>query len=169
MRKNLIRTVLASAVLVGLSGVASAGGSAGSFGVGAEYTLLGIGGASVNFDQGDFHVGGFFGFSSNNAGVNGGQTRIDFGGRFFYHVHSTAMSDFGIGAQVGLRFDDDESPADDDFTGFYVDLGAQIRTFLSSNVALSATVGVGIAAADDDGEVLAGDVIGVGGIHYYFF
>lgn len=169
MRKNLVSTVLSVAVLIGLSGVAAAGGSAGSFGVGAEYTLLGVGGASVNYDQGDFHVGGFMGYRSDGPNDNDDRYELDLGGRFFYHLHSTAMSDFSLGGQVAIQMLDDALPDDQDATIFEVDLGAQIRVFVASNVALSATVGLALATADADEVQISGNVVGNVGIHYYFF
>ncbi len=169
MRKILSTSALSTALLLGLSGVAAAGGSPGSLGVGAEYTLLGIGGASVNFDQGDFHAGGFFGYRSDGPSTDDENYELDLGGRFFYHLHSTAMSDFSLGGQLGLQLLNDALPGGEDATVVEIDLGAQIRVFVVSNVALSATVGLAIGTADAEEVQVRGNVIGDVGIHYYFF
>jgi hypothetical protein len=166
MRKILTSSVVASALVLALVAPASAGGAAGSVGVGAEYMLRSsVGGISLNFDGGTFHAGGFVGFTDNPPGPD--NSILDLGGRFFYHLHATAMSDFGVGGALGFRFVN--GPGDDDRTELYFDLGAQIRAFIASNVALSATLGVGIGAADASGVIFAGEINGGLGIHYYFF
>ena len=148
------------------SGLAHAGGQSGSFGVGAEfqYNALALGGASLNYDAGEFHVGGFLGFSDPDGPDN---TAFDVGGRFFYHVHSTAMSDFGIGGSLGIlsaRFMGNP----DRQTLVFLDPGAQIRLFLAANVAISASLGVSIGVVDASGVEITGQTIGAG-LHYYFF
>jgi hypothetical protein len=170
MRNLLVSSAILGAGLLVHASDAHAGGSPGSLGVGAEFTLLGMGGASINFDQGDFHVGGFLGIYDDDAGPNDIDI-VEVGARFFYHLHSTAMSDFSIGGQIGFRQMSIED-ADDD-TDFTIDLGAQIRAFVASNVAISATIGIGVFSDNDDGGndfvVLTGDLVGIAGIHYYFF
>ncbi len=172
------KTSLFAAMLVlGVAGAADAGGQAGSIGVGAEYQISGLGGVSLNADQGDFHVGGFVGF---NDGGDADDTIVSLGARFFYHVHSTSMSDFGIGGSFGL-VSLPEPPGDNDrLLGVYIEPSAQIRLFLASNVALSATLGVVIGVVDAEGVAITGQTIGGSatddfglsggaGIHYYFF
>lgn len=166
-----MRTILAAALSLATLTVAApawAGGSEGSIGVGAEYTLLGTGGLSVNYDAGAFHAGGFIGYYKDVAPAVG-EWDLDLGGRFFFHVHETAMADFSLGGQLGIQLQNNVGAPDNDFTIVTIDLGAQIRVFLQSNVALSATLGVGIATADGDGFALTGGTIGSAGIHYYFF
>jgi hypothetical protein len=168
MRNLMIMTALGTALLATQAGDAAAGGEEGTIGVGGEFTLLGVGGLSVNYDAGMFHAGGFLGYSDADlAFVDAGI--IDIGGRFFYHVHDTAMSDFSVGGQVGIRHFSIEEPADDE-TDFTVDLGGQIRAFIVPNVAISATLGLGLVADDgeEDGFVLTSDITGICGIHYYF-
>jgi len=173
--------LFAGLLVMAAAGVAHAGGQAASIGVGAEYQLSGIGGASVNYDAGSFHVGGFVGFADPEGRNN---TILDVGGRFFYHVHSTAMSDFGVGGNLGIAsYHDMVMGVDEKLTGVFVEPSVQIRLFLASNVALSATVGVVIGVADANGVALTGQSFGgeltvlggnIGissgaGIHYYFF
>jgi hypothetical protein len=150
------------------SGLAHAGGQSGSIGVGAEFQLSGIGGASLTYDAGDFHVGGLIGFGDN---VPMSANYFEVGARFFYHLHSTAMADFGIGGNLGVASVDVMGMADR-ATLVYLEPGVQIRLFLAANVALSFTTGVSIGTIDADGVTISGQNTGVnfaGGIHYYFF
>jgi hypothetical protein len=145
---------------------ASAGGVAGSIGVGAEFDIRGVGGLSANYDAGKFHVGGFLGYF-NPAGDN--NTEIDVGGRFFFHLASTASSDFGLGGLIGIQ----NVPSGANRQSFLViEPGFQIRTFIVPNVALSFTVGMEIGTAvsgpSSDELNITGNIIGQGGIHYYF-
>jgi len=157
--------MLAALLVMGASGIASAGGSPGSLGVGAEFQLNGFGGPSLNYDAGDFHVGGFLGFDDPDGPDN---TLFGVGARFYYHVHSTAMSDFGLGGTFSVISTPSGMPMDDRFTDVFLEPGAQIRLFLASNVAISATAGIQIGVVDADGVAIRGQTIG-GGIHYYFF
>ncbi|HEY5920376.1 MAG TPA: hypothetical protein VIV11_01840 [Kofleriaceae bacterium] len=148
------------------SGIAQAGGQAGSLGVGAEFQLSGLGGASLNYDAGDFHVGGFLGFDDDDGADN---TIWSLGARFYYHVHSTAMSDFGVGGSLGIvSFPEMGGPDPDRLTGVFLEPGVQLRVFLAANVAISAATGVSLGVVDASGVVISGQVI-TGGIHYYFF
>jgi hypothetical protein len=163
------------------AGIAHAGGQEGSVGVGAEYQLSGLGGPSVNYDAGAFHAGGFFAFYDQKGANN---TVFEFGGRFYYHLHSTAMADFGLGGGIGLANVPDVvvgGMGTGSSTLLFVEPGFQIRLFLASNVALSATAGLMIGTADADGVAVTGQAFGGGttlngigfsggaGIHYYFF
>lgn len=173
--KNKLMLVSGLAVLGLGAGTAFAGGSEGSVGFGAEYQLSGLGGLSGNYDMGQFHVGGFFGFADGPGDDN---TNIFLGGRFYYHLHSTAMSDFSVGGSVGVGFLG--GPADTDRTIVYIEPGIQTRAFVASNVALSFSAGMALGVADADGVGIAGGVpstvitddfaiIGGVGVHYYFF
>jgi len=157
---------IGAVVCGGLVASASASSVEGEVGVGAEFQLSGLGGPSVSYDGGTYHVGGFFGFSD---GGGDDDTDMSIGGRFFYHVHSTAMSDFGLGGSLGIGFIGDRSDAvDDDQNGFYLEPGAQIRAFFCENIALSFTVGISVAAGDAEGTAITGQTTGSGGVHYYF-
>jgi hypothetical protein len=166
MMKNLsIGTGLLAMVLG--AGVASAGGSKGSLGVGGEQQISGLGGISANYDMGEFHVGGFL-FFSDDGGED--DTDVGLGARFFYHVHSTAMADFGVGGSFGLALIGDRNPGNDDNqTGVFIEPGFQARAFVASNVALSFTGGLSIATADAEGMTLTAQPTGAAGFHYYFF
>lgn len=177
------RTItLAAVLLLASAGAAKAGGQEGAIGVGAEFGINGLaGGVSGNYDAGMFHVGGFL------AVYDGGgdnDTDYSFGGRFFWHIHKTAMSDFGVGGGLGF-FSFDKRGGNDRTSDLFFEPSFQIRAFVASNVALSFTAGIAIGLVDADGFVLgaqgasgsAGGVavsnIGVvnatAGVHYYFF
>ena len=169
--RRMKQTTLAFALVMAAAGVAQAGGSPGSIGVGAEFMNIGIGavggdlgGVSMNYDAGDFHVGGFLGFAD---GGGDNDTAFSIGGRFYYHVHSTSMADFSVGGALGIVSAD--AGPDDRNTYMGLDAGFQIRAFVASNVALSFAAGLGIGAIDADGIFIGGQVNGFAGVHYYFF
>jgi hypothetical protein len=153
--------------VVGAAGAAQAGGQPGSIGLGAEYQLSGVGGVSVNYDAGAFHVGGAMGFSD-PAGPNNTVFQLD--GRFYYHVHHSAFADFGLGGSLG--FSSEPDAMGNRQTLVFLEPGFQIRAFLSSNVALSATAGIVIGVVDADGIAITGQNFGASGgvgLHYYFY
>ncbi len=167
MNSKLVCASIAALSMLG-AGSAVAGGTEGTIGVGAEAQLSGLGGASVNYDAGKFHAGGFLSFQDESGANN---TDIGIGGRFFYHLHSTPTSDFSIGGNLGVLFASDPTPPPDgsSSTQLYLEPAIQIRAFISGNVALSATAGIAIGLADADGVSLDGQVTGGAGIHYYFY
>jgi hypothetical protein len=163
MKHTIVATIL---VLLAV-GPAHAGGQPGSIGVGAEFQLSGLGGLSANYDEGKFHAGGFLGLSD-PAGIN--NTVFDIGGRFYYHLAATAMSDFSIGGSLGIRSEYANPGMQNSgrLTAVLLEPGFQIRAFLAANVALSFSGGFSIGAADASGLALTGQVTGAAGVHYYF-
>ena len=161
---------LAMLFVMATAGVASAGGSEGSIGVGAEQQLSGTGGASFNYDGGKFHVGAFLGLNDPDGADN---TDFTVGARFYYHVASTAMSDFSIGGSVGILSDATPNPIPGmdgtRDTKLYIEPGFQIRAFVASNVALSFSGGIVIRALDDSGVAVDAQLTAGAGVHYYFF
>jgi hypothetical protein len=174
MRKNIM---LATIFVLAATAPALAGGSEGTIGVGAEFGLpLAIdgalqsnptGGASVNYDAGRFHVGGFLGFHDEGGNDD---TDYTFGARFYFHVHDTTLSDFSVGGMIGFFSQDDRNPmVNDRESQVYFEPGIQIRAFVSNNVALSFTAGISFGLGDANGANLGGQLQGLGGVHYYFF
>ena len=163
-------SLFAALMLVGVAGIAEAGGSPGTLGVGAEYQLAGIGGASLNYDAGDFHVGGFLGFAD---GGGDDDTSWALGGRFYYHIHSTTDADFSLGGALGIASVPDPMGGGDEASLIYLEGGAQIRLFLAANVAVSASTGIVFGLSDADGVAVTGaGGVGLGagvGLHYYFY
>ena len=123
---------------------------------------------SANFDAGKFHVGGFVGFDD-PAGAN--NTTVDIGGRFFYHVASTAMSDFSVGGSLGIEsaYDNPGNPMSNRHTNLFLEPSFQIRAFITSNVALSFSGGISIGTIDESRVRITADFNGNAGVHYYFF
>jgi len=158
----MMKHTFLTAILVSVPATAFAGGSAGSIGVGAEISTLGARDLSVNSDAGAFHVGGAFGFEDDRPG--GPQNNFRVGGRFYYHLHATALADFGVGGEVHV-----EDAEGDNNTAIEIAGGFQIRSFISTNVALSFTGGFVIGTADSDGISISGTAVGAAGFHYYFF
>jgi hypothetical protein len=160
-----MKKILLAAMIVSASaGTASAGGQAGSIGVGAEFELSNLGGVSVNYDAGKFHTGGFIGFDDPRGGNN---ETFDIGARFFYHIAATATSDFSIGGGLGIQSQNNPAPVNRQ-TGLFLEPGFQIRAFITSNVALSFTAGISIGTVDASQVAITGDVMGAAGVHYYF-
>lgn len=157
--------LIAAFLMLAAAGVAEAGGQPGSIGVGAEAQLSGLSGVSMNYDAGDFHVGAFLGF--HDPGGRDDDT-LGLGGRFFYHLHSTTSSDFGLGGTLGIESQNNMPPLDRQ-TLLFLEPSFQIRMFLASNVALSFNAGVVIGVMDADNVDFGGQLTAGAGIHYYFF
>ncbi len=168
----MTKSSLAAMFVLAMLGTAEAGGQEGSLGVGAEYGLrltnAGIGFASMNYDAGAFHAGGFFAMAD---GGNDDDTLFGIGGRFYYHVHSTSMADFSVGGALGLL----SVPPTGGPTGgdrqsqLYLEPGIQARVFVASNVALSFSAGLTLGLIDAQGFAIGGQTSGSAGFHYYFF
>lgn len=173
---------LAAALLLTSLGTATAGGQSDSLGVGAEVTIRGVGGLSANYDLGDFHVGGFLGFA--DGGGESSESDFTLGARFFYHLHATAMSDFGVGGTFALYSDGADGMGDSRASLMYLEPAFQIRLFVASNVAMSFTAGITLGFVDAGGFAIGGQgvnsrvgdndvgfnlITGAAGIHYYFF
>ena len=163
MKNTLLIATLVVASFAASSGTALAGGLPGTIGVGAEFEISDLGGVSVNYDAGRFHLGGFLGFNDPAGDRN---DVFEIGGRFFYHIASTAMSDFSLGGGLGIG---SQNTAGGRNTNLFLEPGFQIRAFIVSNVALSFTGGISIGTIDASDVVITGDVEGFAGIHYYFF
>jgi hypothetical protein len=161
MKQILLISMVVFASLAS-AGTARAGGQPNSIGVGAEFQIHGTGGLSANYDAGKFHAGGFFGYND-PAGAN--NVTVLVGGRFFYHLASTASSDFSLGGSLGIQ----SVPAGANRNTFvFLEPSFQIRAFITPNVALSFSGGIVIGAADASELDVTGDIVGTGGIHYYF-
>ena len=169
----MTKSSLAAMFVLAMLGTAEAGGQEGSIGVGAEYGLrltgTSLGFASMNYDAGAFHVGGFLAFFDPGEG----DSSFGVGGRFYYHVHSTSMADFSVGGAVGLLSTPGVGgtpPGNDDRTSeLYIEPGIQVRVFVASNVALSFSAGLSLGVVDADGVGIGGQTTGSAGFHYYFF
>jgi hypothetical protein len=112
--------------------------------------------------RGRFHIDGLFGLAS------AANTAFDLGVRGWYHVHAASAADFSLGA--GFAFVSwRAAPADRQYD-FELELGAQTRVFIVPNVALLASLGMGIYLPDSGSSAVAitGNLIGSVGLAYYF-
>jgi len=157
-------TLLAAVIVFGLVGTASAGGMPNSIGVGVEAQISQVGGVSVNYDAGRFHAGGFLSFADPEGANN---SQFELGGRFFFHVASTASSDFSVGGGIGLR-NTGNGAGNGSTNELFLEPSFQIRAFVTPNVALSFTGGFSIGTMDRSDVVLDGGLTGLAGVHYYF-
>jgi hypothetical protein len=163
------------------AGVASAGGSKGSIGVGGEATSTSIRGnnnanLSDRWPLGQLRRGRVPRRRlprSSPTTTTAARTTPTWRSarRFYYHVHSSAMADFGVGGSFGLAFIGDRSTVtDDSFTALFIEPGIQIRAFVASNVALSFTGGFDRWAwPTPRASTLTAQPVGAAGVHYYFF
>jgi hypothetical protein len=145
------------------SGVGATHGT--GLGIGVLVPLVSpMGGASAAFDGGPWHLEGVLGLAKPNGSGDGARLSVIVGGRFWFHLHATANSDFSVGG--GLAYFHAGPP---DADALFVDGGGQFRAFLTSNVALSVTIGLGLATIDYNQLALGGNFIGGAGLHYYFY
>lgn len=148
----------------GSSSRSSSSKAAGLF-VGAESLLLastlgaGSPGAAiaVGYDATQWRAEGLIGLLFRD----GAGTNFGFGGRAFYALHKTDFADFSVGGLLGLLVGGGAI--------FLIEPSAQIRAFIVRNVALTATLGLGIAVGDTRATIgLLGQVTGGLGVTYTF-
>ncbi len=111
---------------------------------------------------GRFHVDGLFGLYHSTA------TDFDLGARGWYHIHAASSADLSLGLGLGvIRRRIGQPSAQWDFE---MDIGAEIRAFIVSNVALLGSVGMALYVPDTGNTVLqfSGNLIGTVGAAYYF-
>lgn len=143
----------------------SSGGKASGLFVGVESVLLGgalaaaaPGGAiAVGYDASQWRAEGLIALLFRD----GAGTNFGFGGRAFYALHKTSFADFSVGGLLGLVVGGGAI--------FLIEPSAQIRAFIVQNVALTATLGMGIAVGDTRATIgLLGQVTGGLGVTYTF-
>jgi hypothetical protein len=154
-------TIAFLALLVSSSTAFADGSESSGLGIGVESTLTGVSGPTIAYQAPNFHVEGLLGFHDDNN-----TTEIDIAGRFFWELHQTAASDFSIGGGLGLESVDNGNNTD---TIIDLELGAKIRAFVASNVALNASLGIAVLAGDADFVGLGGQLTGGLGVTYFFF
>jgi hypothetical protein len=147
----------------------------GGLGVGATVFISGLAGPEVVYDFGAWHIGGMVGFISVPQGpMNNHANLFDFGVGAWYHLHIGENSDFSLGGAFGLET---FSPAGggNSTTGFEFEPGAQVRAFITPNVALHGGMAIVLAFGDQvqNGNLekqiaLGARVTGDFGFTYYF-
>jgi hypothetical protein len=159
-------TRTASAQVEGQTSAVLAGATHGTgIGVGVAAMLTGPVGVSVAYDGGPWHFDTMLSLTKND-GDTPAERRPSFGlgGRFWFHLHKAANSDFSVGGGLGFEH---EGPSKDAIVS--LEGGVLLRVFLASNVALSASAGLGVQTADRSFVTIGGQFIGAAAIHYYFY
>jgi len=114
---------------------------------------------------GQFHVEGLFGL------YHGTGTDFDMAARGWYHVHAASSADFSVGAGLGFtRRRNEPAGLTSAQWDFEMELGAQVRAFIVSNVALLGSLGLGLYIPDTGNTVvnISGNLTGTFGVAYYF-
>jgi hypothetical protein len=154
-------------------GSLSLSGGAG-IGVGASLTLSGVSSfvapaAQFVYDTSMFHIEALFGFGSaevNGMGDRG--TEWIFGAGGWYHFHRGASSDFSLGALIAIDTTSGPGPSTT-ITAF--EPGAQVRAFVTPNVAAFGRVGLAFLFGDTGSGTnfgLGGQPTGSFGFTYFF-
>jgi hypothetical protein len=174
--------VLATALVAAPGAAHAAHGSEHGIGVGVAQTLAGISGGTFVYDAASFHIVGLLGFQSVDRDPADDSSAFALGGQFLFHVSTTAQSDFSLGGGLTI-VEVKNNPGAGDETNVDFEGLAQIRAFIVPNVALSASLGLLIATANDvtilgDGAIvdgggrnsiaLGGQVVGNFGLTYFF-
>jgi hypothetical protein len=140
------------------------------FGAGAEYTLTGLLGGTFVYDAGTWHADVLL-----NSNFAHAQNQIGVAGRFFFVLHQSAAADFSIGPGIGFvhrHRENDDGSNPQDFNDIHVEGGLQIRAFVVSNVALSASAGIGAvfpSSPDHSSASIGGQAGASFGITYFFY
>ena len=114
----------------------------GGLGLGATAFISGLVGPQVVYDFGVWHLEGTLAFASTPMGpMNERATVFDFGVGGWYHLHMGENSDFSVGGRFGLINASPPGPGNS-ATGFEFEPGAQIRAFITPNVALHGGLGL---------------------------
>jgi len=127
-------------------------------------------GIGVGADAEAFHVDALLG-----AAFNHNDSELRVAGRLFFPVHRTQNADFSLGPGIGLvhltRDPDGDGPQGRVSSNpIHLEGAAQIRAFVVANVALSASLGLGVVMADNNNSALInGQVGGSFGVTYFFF
>jgi hypothetical protein len=151
----------------------SSGGDGAGIGVGAA-ALVAPGGPGFMagqfvYDQSMFHIEGLFGFNSVNNGPPGRRSTWLFGAGGWYHLHRGASSDFSLGGALTINTASGGGGPDNTITTF--EPGAQVRVFLTPNVAIHGRLGLSIVLGDIGGAnifQLGGQPSGGFGFTYFF-
>lgn len=136
---------------------------AGNVGVGYAAMLDGPNGLNFVYDGGRWHADAILGFSNSD----GGGSELGIAARGWFHLHHTTSADFSIGGGLGFIHQNPPGPGSRDTTD--IELGFQIRAFITSNVALGAFGGLAVLAGDGDGVHLGAQPLGDLSLTYYFF
>jgi hypothetical protein len=147
----------------------------GGFGLGAALFLGGLVGPEAVYDFGLWHLQGLIAFDRRpgNPPVNPTISTFQFGVSAWYHLHIGESSEFSLGGGFGLFNASSSAPGTNSLTGFEFEPGAQVRVFVTPNVAVFGQVGFVLAFGDRVGPTqqqlsLAGETTAGFGFTYFF-
>ena len=133
--------------------VSAGGGGAGAgIGVGVSQWVNGFTGAQVVFDQPRWHIEGSTAFTTSHNGNpnNPRVTDFDFGVAAWYHLALGASSDFSIGGGFAVLTQSGMGSR----VSWLIEPGAEIRAFITSNVAVHALIAFPLIVGDDGTPVV---------------
>lgn len=141
-----------------------------AFGLGAAVTLstpglaFALGSISATYDLGPVHFDALFGLVWDDAGPDSVSGSL----RGFVLLHRGPIADFSLGAGGGLGYIERVDGSTD--ITWQVTGGGKMRAFIGGkNLAVTATIGVGVSFVDDSGVVLVGGrLLGSAGFVYFF-
>jgi hypothetical protein len=134
-------------------------------------SLSGITTGQFVYDQAIWHLEGLLAIAStSNPGGADRSTAVGFGAGGWYHLHRGVSSDFSLGGIILVATQ--SNPGGNSTTVTAFEPGAQIRAFLTPNVALAARVGLSFQFGDTRGGgtdiFLNGTPTAAFGITYFF-
>lgn len=137
-------------------------------GVGVHAMLSGPVGPAVVYNGGRFHIEGILAFTDLDDG-----NQMAIAGRGWFHVHDSPGANLSLGGGIGFMNSEMSTgvpgtPAVD-ASVTVIELGAQVRFFVTRNVALSASLGISILSGDADVISIGGQLTGGLGLTYFIF
>jgi hypothetical protein len=130
----------------------------GGIGVGATVPLTGgfFPTGLFVYDTSQFHIEGLFGFTSQPSAPGADRVSVwEFGAGGWFHFHRGVNSDFSLGGVIAINY---TSAPGGSATLTALEPGAQVRAFLTPNLAIHARAGLAI---------LLGDSAPGGGANFY--
>jgi hypothetical protein len=166
---HIVLSVFALLFLVSRTGSAQNAPGRTGFGVGAEATTTNIVGATFVYDAAVFHLDALLG-----AELTKNDTNVATAVRFFFPLHHGQAADFSIGPGVGFVHGRHNDPAPGVGTTnnnqLHLEGALQIRAFVVSNVAFSASAGLGVIVDNGNNRARIDGQVGAAlGITYFFF
>jgi hypothetical protein len=161
---SVLAATAVGALVLASSGEAAASPVAGKLGLGIATSLgggAGLTGLNLVFDGGPWHA------DATAALAGNGSSQASLGAHGWFHVREGAMSDFSVGGGISwYRINPDGPPEGESVVG--IDIGFQIRAFVTANVAVGARAGLFVRTGDDDSFFLGGEPVGAFSFTYFF-
>jgi len=134
---------------------------------GAGGSIAGPVGPAIVYNGGRFHIEGILAYSDID---NGGST-LAVAGRGWFHVHESPGASLSVGGGLGFVNGSTDTGVGTtaDYSVTVIEGGAQVRFFVTRNVALSASLGLTIFSGDADAFTLSGQLTGGLGVTYFIF